>query len=143
MAGRAFVFGGEQTADITDAEHAIAALDAATATLADTEALARLLLRAESVASSHIEGLVVGARRLLKADAAQQMGEEQADVTAAEVLANIDAMAYAINSLREKNEITLALLLETHRRLLAPTALSSAAATIHAQPPSSRRRPST
>jgi len=71
------------------------------------------------------------------------MGEEQADVTAAEVLANIDAMAYAINSLREKNEITLALLLETHRRLLAPTALSSAAATIHAQPPSSRRRPST
>ena len=41
--------------------------------LADTEALARLLLRAESVASSKIEGLEVGARELLRTEAAQAM----------------------------------------------------------------------
>lgn len=124
LAGRTFLFGGEQAADVADAERAIAALDTSSATLADTEALARLLLRAESVASSHIEGLVVGPRRLLKADAAMQVGEEQADVTAAEVLANIDAMTYAIQLLREKKEITPSVLLETHRRLLAPTPLA-------------------
>lgn len=54
-----------------------------------------------------------------------QMGEDQADVTAAEVLANVGAMTYAIQSPREKNEITPDVLLETHRRLLAPTPLAS------------------
>ena len=39
------------------------------------------------VASSRIEGLVVGGRRLLRADAARQLGEAIRDVTAAEVLA--------------------------------------------------------
>ena len=54
--------------------------------LADTEALARLLLRAESVASSRIEGLEIGARRLLRAEAARELGEPTHDVTAVEVL---------------------------------------------------------
>jgi len=47
-----FVLGGEEAADVADAERAIASLEPATSTLADSEALARLLLRAESVASS-------------------------------------------------------------------------------------------
>ena len=44
-------------ADASEAEGAIARFDAKAVALADTEALARLLLRAESVASSKIEGL--------------------------------------------------------------------------------------
>src|SRR5579883_208650 len=120
---RTFLLGGEEAADVADAERAISDLDRTAATLADTEALARLLLRAESVASSHIEGLVIGPRRLLRADAARQKGNDPGDVTAAEVLANIDAMAYAIQAVNEGAAITPALLRETHRRLLEPTML--------------------
>lgn len=120
---RAFSLGGEEAADVADAERAISDLDRTATTLADTEALARLLLRAESVASSHIEGLVIGPRRLLRADAARQQGNDPGDVTAAEVLANIDAMAYAIQAVNAGSSITPALLRETHRRLLEPTML--------------------
>jgi hypothetical protein len=67
LLGRAFRLDGTVAADVADAERAIAALDASAAALANTQALARLLLRAESVASSFIEGLVVGGRRLLRA----------------------------------------------------------------------------
>ncbi|MBO0805701.1 MAG: hypothetical protein J2P25_21830 [Nocardiopsaceae bacterium] len=47
---------------------AIATLNATATALVDTEALARILLRAEAVASSRIEGIEVGARRLLPAE---------------------------------------------------------------------------
>ena len=59
---RRFTFDGAVTADLTDAEHSIVRLDNHAVALVDTEALARLLLRAEAVASSKIEGLEVGAR---------------------------------------------------------------------------------
>jgi Fic/DOC family N-terminal len=69
--GRRIVFDGNAAAGVTDAETAIARLDVNAAALVGTEALARILLRAESVASSRIEGLEVGPRRLLRAEAAQ------------------------------------------------------------------------
>ena len=72
-----------------------------------SEELARLLLRAESVASPRIEGLVVGGRRLLHADAARRMGEEVWDVTAAEVLANIDAMVWGVGAVGPGDQLTL------------------------------------
>ena len=59
-------------------------LEATAAALTDTEALARLLLRAESVASSRIEGLEIGPRRLLRAEAALDMGVGASDVGAEE-----------------------------------------------------------
>ncbi|WP_201295192.1 MULTISPECIES: Fic/DOC family N-terminal domain-containing protein [Nocardia] len=67
------------------AEVAITRLDTEAVALVETEALSRLLLRAEAIASSRIEGLVVGARRLLRAEAARQLEGESSDVTAAEV----------------------------------------------------------
>ena len=85
LMGRRIVFEGDVAADVTDAETAIARLDLSSSALVDTEALARILLRAESVASSRIEGLEVGPRRLLRAEAAQQLGEQPSDVTANEV----------------------------------------------------------
>src|SRR3970040_1795204 len=63
VAGRRFVLEGDVAAEIADAEAALIRLNATARALADTEALARLLLRAESVASSHIEGLEIGGRR--------------------------------------------------------------------------------
>ncbi|MGH3494734.1 MAG: Fic family protein, partial [Sciscionella sp.] len=91
--------------------------------LIDTEALARILLRAEAVASSRIEGLDIGARRLLHAEVLRGLHETPSDVTAVEVLGNIDAMVFGIERVSAHDEITVELLLEIHRRLLAGTRL--------------------
>jgi Fic family protein len=99
-------------ADVADAEAAIARLNVEASSLIDTEALARILLRAEAVASSRIEGLNIGARRLLHAEA-------PSDVTATEVLGNIDAMVFAVGAVEAGDPITVDLLLDVHRRLLA------------------------
>ena len=130
---RTFLLSAETAADVADAERAIATLDAQASALPDTEALARILLRAESVASSRIEGLEVGARRLLRAEAAMKLGEPPSDVTAAEVLANIDAMATAIRGIGPGDPITVEALLEFHRRLLAGTRLDAHAGRIRTE----------
>ena len=121
LAGRRFVLDGSTAADIADAEAELVRLNTSAEALADTESLARLLLRAESVASSRIEGLDVGGRRLLHADAARQTGQAPRDVTAEEVLGNIDAMVWGIESVEPGGPITLDVILEAHRRLLAGT----------------------
>ncbi|MBI2708827.1 MAG: Fic family protein [Actinobacteria bacterium] len=123
LVGGTFRLDGNVAADVADAERAIATLDATAAALANTEALARLLLRAESVASSFIEGLVVGGRRLLRAEAARVAGETDIDVTADEVLGNIDAMTWAVESLSTAEAVTVDGLLHVHERLLARTRL--------------------
>ena len=133
LADRKVTLNGDTAADVADAERAIAVLDARASTLVDTEALARLLLRAECVASSRIEGLEVGARRLLSAEAAINLGEEPSDVTATEVLGNIDAMASAIRSVAPGEPITLDLLLDFHRRLLTGTRLEEHAGSIRSE----------
>jgi Fic family protein len=124
LAGRSIMLDGDVAADVADAERAITRLNARARALTDTEALARLLLRAESVASSRIEGLEIGARRLLRADAARELGEVPTDVTAVEVLGNIDAMTFGTQAIGEGDPITVDVLLEVHRRLLAGTHLS-------------------
>ena len=68
LVGREFDLSDDVLAALEDAAGDLARLDATAAVLTNSEALARLLLRAEAVGSSQIEGLVVGARRLLKAD---------------------------------------------------------------------------
>src|ERR1700684_2801295 len=88
LIGRRFVLEGDVAADVADAEAAIARLNAEATALVDTEALARILLRAESVASSRIEGLEIGARRLLRAEAIRSLHEPSSDLTATEVLGN-------------------------------------------------------
>jgi Fic family protein len=121
LTGRHYTLDGDVAADVTDAETAVARLNAQAAALADTEALARLLLRAESVASSRIEGLEIGARRLLRAEAARELGEPTRDVTAAEVLSNIDALSAAISQTRPGDPISVTTLLAFHQRLLGNT----------------------
>ena len=69
LVDREVVLDGRVAADVSEAEAALARFSLEVGALADSEALARLLLRTESVASSRIEGLEIGARRLLRADA--------------------------------------------------------------------------
>lgn len=94
LADRAFTFAGEVAADIADAEIAISRLNQEASARVDTEALARILLRSEAIASSRIEGLEIGARRLLHAEAERRTPEGTRHITASEVLGNIDAMVY-------------------------------------------------
>lgn len=108
---------------MVDAERAIIRLDEAAVALTNTEGLARLLLRAESVASSRIEGLLVSARRLLHEAAARRRrprSRPDRDPTASEVLANVDAMAYALED--RSGPVTRERILEVHLRLLAGSA---------------------
>jgi Fic family protein len=119
LADRKVMLDGDVAADVTDAEAAIGRLNTEASALVDTEALARLLLRAESVASSRIEGLQIGARKLLRAELAQELGERAPDVTAEEVLGNIEAMNGAVSEIAPGDQITVDTLLRFHRRLMA------------------------
>lgn len=126
LAGRPWQLDGDVAADIADAEAAILAFNQREATLSDTEGLARLLLRAEAVASSRIEGLVVGPRRILKAELARDLGGQARDVQAEEILGNIRAMQAAVGA-AATGEVTVETLLAIHSELLRGTAHGASA----------------
>jgi Fic family protein len=133
LAERSFSFHAETAADITDAERAVERLNSEVRGLADSEAVARLLLRAEAVASSRIEGLEVGGRRLLRAQLAAELGDEPGDFTATDVLNNIEAMRWAVDSVSAAKRLTVDHLLGIHERLLQGTALMRYAGQIRAE----------
>ncbi len=118
LAGWNLTLPGDLAADIADAETAIRDLNEAGTSHVSLEGLARFLLRAESVASSKIEGLEAGPRRLVEAEAAIVQGGESADRVAVEVLGNIAAMESAIELALRTERISLADLLEIHRVLM-------------------------
>lgn len=125
LTDRQLTLAGDTAADVADAEAAIVRLDTEAKALVDTEALSRLLLRAEAIASSRIEGLEIGARRLLRAEIAQSLEGDSSDSTATEVLANIDAMATGVDAVSPGEVITEDILLGIHRRLLTGTRLAT------------------
>ena len=106
-------------ADIADAEAAIRQLNTGDAApRVSLEGLARFLLRAESVASSRIEGIEASPQRLMRAEALLAQGRDAADRAAAEILANISAMADAIDRASSPKRFELEDLLAIHRRLM-------------------------
>src|SRR5262245_65151721 len=76
IAGWSFPLDSDIAADVADAEAAVRDLNLAGTTHVSLEGLARFLLRAESVASSRIEGLAAGPRRLIGAELALAQGQE-------------------------------------------------------------------
>lgn len=120
ISDREFEIEGAVAADLADAERAVIELNQSESGLVDTEAIAHLLLRAESVASSKIEGLEIGGRRLLKAQLARDLGVEPADLGATEVLNNIEVMNQLIG-LGSSTDLTPELLIESHRQLMKGT----------------------
>ena len=93
LAGLDLTLEGELAGVVSEAEAAVQQLNAlARPALAP---LARLLLRTESIASSKVEGMQVGARQLARAEAKTETGGK-AGSAAVEILANIDAMQLAI-----------------------------------------------
>lgn len=110
--------------DVAHAEVAIARLNDDASFLHDTEGVARLLLRAESISSSHIEGLSIGARRLLRSEFALSGGTLRADPGAVAVIGNIRAMEGALARAVELPELTARVFCDIHRTLCEGTPLA-------------------
>src|SRR2546425_815925 len=90
-------------ASLVEAEDACRQLERATEQRTpNLETLARQLLRAESVASSRIEGLIVSHRRLAKAAFAGADG----DFAAQSVLQNIRGMEHALRTANDASSLT-------------------------------------
>lgn len=123
LVGRAVVLSGRATSEVAAAERAVQLLNREGRGLTDSETVARLLLRAESVASSKIEGLAIGGRRLLKAQLAEALGDEPSDQRAVEVVGNIEAMRWAVDTVSQVESIGVDDLLTIHERLLRNTSL--------------------
>lgn len=114
-------------ADIADAEAAIRQLNTDDAAAqVSLEGLARFLLRAESVASSRIEGIEASPQRLMRAEALLAGGGDAADQAAALILANISAMTDAIERASSPTRFDLTDLLAIHRRLMEASDTASA-----------------
>lgn len=122
LAQRRIALDSHVAADVSTAERAVARLNDEARALLNSEAIARLLLRAEAVASSRIEGLEVGARRLLRAQAAKGEGLAGGtpDITSAEILNNIEAMAWALDEASGR-PLTPQVVLGIHKRLMTGT----------------------
>lgn len=124
LMGRDFVLAGDVAADIADAEAAVLRLNSQASSLVSTETIARVLLRTEAVASSKIEGLHANARRVLRVEAARDFDVAgRRDVTAEEVLGNVDAMSEALAAAEGEETITVGTILRIHAALLANTPL--------------------
>lgn len=118
LAGWNLTLPGDLAADIADAETAIRDLNQAGTRHVSFEGLARFLLRAESVASSRIEGLDAAPRRLVEAEAVLAQGGESADRIAVEILGNITSMESAIDVATRGTKVELSDLLDIHRTLM-------------------------
>ncbi len=103
-------------ATLAEADAAVRDLNEEVPHLASLEALSRQLLRQESVGSSRIEGLMMGQRRLARAEAGVSR-----DDTARQIVGNVRAMESAIALASEPRDFELDDLLEIHVRLLDAT----------------------
>jgi Fic family protein len=117
VADQSFGLASEIAAAALNAELACRRLNEDAPGIAGYEILARQLLRAESVASSRIEGLVLSHRRLAKA----AFAPEARDLTAQSVLANMRALERAVGLAGAAPELSAADLVEVHRFLFAGT----------------------
>lgn len=113
---------GTQAADLADVERMVLALNSNHPGLANLEPMARFLLRAEAVASSHIEGLVVNVRRLARSEARIREALPGTDETATAVLGNIRALDEALRVASDPSRpVTVDHLLSIHAALLRGT----------------------
>ncbi len=103
---------------VSDAERAVADLSANPPAMQVLESVARQLLRAESVASSRMEGLELSHKRLAHAD---YQPDASRDETARSVLGNIRAMERAIELGESASPFSVEDIRELHTTLMAAT----------------------
>ena len=117
---------------VSDAEHAVRTLNSMGGGTSSLAPLARLLLRTESIASSKIEGMQLGARALARAEAKAESGE-RASETAREILANIDAMVLAIEDAATVRTFSVKEIKAIHRRLMSSSVAPRLAGKLRAE----------
>ena len=109
---------------VARAQEALGALEGL-GSLTDTEPLARLLLRAEAVSSSRIEGLELPAGKLLEYEELDRLGiEHRLDSTEAQVLGNLHALVGGLEKIQTGHAFTIDAICELNRTLLAGTRIS-------------------
>lgn len=124
----------EAAAAVAHAQANILSLNASPQPLADTEPLARLILRAEALASSKIEGLTMNAGKLLEYEALDELGvDHRIDATESAVLSNIAAMHEAISLRDAFDDITLDTICAINRKLLEHTTYAELGGTLRTQ----------
>lgn len=107
-------------ADVARAERDLATC--ASSLSVGIEGVARLLMRSESVASSNIEGLSIGSRRLMRAELQRlEPDNVRYDRNAACVFGNIRAMEQALELVKTTPEVTVEMLQEIHADLCRGT----------------------
>lgn len=109
---------GNAAAAVSDADRAVSALNDNLSVAKSLEAVARQLLRAESLASSRIEGFELSQKRLARAGFDP---EGSGDETARSVLGNAQAMERAVMLGSSTTPITVADVVELHATLLQAT----------------------
>ncbi len=116
LADLSLTLDGAAAGIVSDAEGAIRELNAHRSDA--LAALARLLLRTESLSSSRVEGLSVGARALARAELRAEAGM-RVGPTAREVLSNIDAMQAAMDAASADCPFTETDIAGIHERVMA------------------------
>ena len=116
VAGLAIDLPGDVAGLLSDAENAIADLNGRAGP--ELAPLGRLLLRTESIASSKVEGMQSDARSLARAEANRDTGRN-IGAQAADIIANIDAMEWAVEQAASAEHVTPGALQDIHRILLA------------------------
>ena len=110
------------TQDVWRAHEALTVLGSSVRSLSSTEGIARLLLRSESVASSHIEGLRMSTKRLLRAELYEEEPYNlRFDKSALAVLGNVHAMSDALTLAESSEQVSVNMFLQIHRSLCART----------------------
>jgi Fic family protein len=105
---------------IGEADNAVREFNSELPEVAGVEALARQLLRQESLASSRIEGLQMGHRRLARAAMAAEL-DDRVDASAQSILGNISAMEQAVEVTSEVDCLSRDDIVSIHRTLLEAT----------------------
>ncbi|HSZ04859.1 MAG TPA: Fic family protein [Solirubrobacteraceae bacterium] len=121
IAAHEFTLDGETVGAVAEATKALGHLNDTRPQLTSLAALARNLLRAESAASSRIEGVKISHKRLARAAYARadaRAGARRGDNRAAEVLGNVEAMEHAIDLGTSAEPLTIADVQDIHRKLL-------------------------
>jgi Fic family protein len=130
LTGERFSLTADLSGVISDAEGEIRALNSSAGPA--LAPLARLLLRTESIASSKVEGMAVDARSLARAEAKADLGAN-VSATAMEVLANIDAMTFAVEEATADPVLSVARLVDIHDVLMRTTKRSDIAGQIRTE----------
>lgn len=118
IAEREFLLSSDSADATARASRALGELAHLPDRLASVDALARYVIRSESVASSRIEGLEISQRRLARAQFASAHGRG-VDSRAAEVIGNVRAMERAIKVGAAGRRVDPSAILKMHKHLLA------------------------